>query len=327
MKIKSIKKIEYSGDVYNLHIDSPSDKNNHNYFANGMCVSNCHHSSAASIKNVLNKCDNLNYSFGVTGTFPKNDTIANLEIQSYVGPVVYYLTADQLINEEKAATPIYVVFQIIDWATIDEKRQLYFNRMQKAANPDDLTLGAKLLKQESDFVNASYTRLKYIGDMAIKMAKNTLILFGDIKGGYGQKIVDYIKDNSDKNVYYVDGGTPTENREYYKRCMAEDGTGKTIIVGSLNTFGEGIDVPNIESIFLVNSSKSERMVRQICGRGLRNSAGKVKCVLYDFVDDLRHSESQKRSYYDNYMWKHYLERKKIYKEQSFPTFEQRFGFG
>lgn len=36
-KIKSIKKIDYKGDVYNLHI-----KDNHNYFANNHCVSNCH---------------------------------------------------------------------------------------------------------------------------------------------------------------------------------------------------------------------------------------------------------------------------------------------
>lgn len=37
MKIKSIKKIDYKDDVYNLHI-----KDNHNYFANNLCVSNCH---------------------------------------------------------------------------------------------------------------------------------------------------------------------------------------------------------------------------------------------------------------------------------------------
>jgi Rad3-related DNA helicase len=37
MKIKSIKKIDYKDDVYNLHI-----KDNHNYFANNHCVSNCH---------------------------------------------------------------------------------------------------------------------------------------------------------------------------------------------------------------------------------------------------------------------------------------------
>jgi ATP-dependent DNA helicase DinG len=37
MKIRHIKKIDYKGDVYNLHI-----KDNHNYFANNHCVSNCH---------------------------------------------------------------------------------------------------------------------------------------------------------------------------------------------------------------------------------------------------------------------------------------------
>lgn len=37
MKIKKIKKIDYNEDVYNLHIED-----NHNYFANNHCVSNCH---------------------------------------------------------------------------------------------------------------------------------------------------------------------------------------------------------------------------------------------------------------------------------------------
>lgn len=327
MKIKSIKKIEYNGDVYNLHIDAPTFNLNHNYFANGLCVSNCHHAgSADTIQKIFKKCTNLQYSIGVTGTFPKEEKIENLNLQSYIGPVVYELSADQLIHDERAATPIYVVFQILDWATIDEKRQLYYNRYQKALNPDDLTLGNKLLKQEQEFINASYVRLRYIGDLAIKMAKNTLILFGDVKGEYGKKIVDYIKDNSDKDAFYIDGSTPTTTRDYYKEKMANDHSGKTIIVGSIYTMGEGIDVPNIESIFLVNTAKSERMVRQIVGRGIRNSEGKDKCVLYDFVDDCRYSETKDRKYHDNYMWKHYLERKKIYQEQNFPTYEQKISF-
>lgn len=37
MKIKTIKKIDYKDNVYNLRI-----KDNHNYFANNNCVSNCH---------------------------------------------------------------------------------------------------------------------------------------------------------------------------------------------------------------------------------------------------------------------------------------------
>ena len=293
----------------------------------GACINDeTHHASTTSIKKILTKCSNLRYSIGVTGTFPKPNSITNIEIQSYIGPVVYRLTSDQLINEEHAATPIYIVFQIMNWATMDEKRQLYYNRAQKAVNDEDMTLGNKLLKQEQEFVNNSYTRLKFIGDYAIKMAKNTLIIFGDVKGGYGRKLAEYIKDNSEKNVYYVDGNTPSENREYYKKCMAEDHDGKTIIVGSIGTFGEGIDTPNIESIFLVNSAKSDRMVRQVIGRGLRLSKNKDKCVLYDFVDDLRYSEDKKKKYYNNYMWQHYLERKKIYKEHNFPNYEQIINF-
>lgn len=293
----------------------------------GACINDeTHHASAATVKKTLSKCVNLRYSIGVTGTFPKSNTIENIEIQSYIGPVVYKLTSDQLINEEHAATPIYIVFQIMNWGTQDEKRQLYYNRAQKANNEDDMQLGNKLLKQEQEFVNNSYTRLKFIGDLAIKMAKNTLIIFGDVKGGYGKKIMEYIKENSDKNVYYVDGNTPNENREYYKKCMADDTTGKTIIVGSIGTFGEGLDIGNLESIFLVNSAKSDRMVRQVVGRGLRNASGKEKCILYDFVDDLRYSEDKKKRYYDNYMWSHYKTRKGIYTEQHFPTYEQKYDF-
>lgn len=293
----------------------------------GCIVDECHHAATSeSIKNILNKCTSLQYSIGVTGTFPKEDKIGYFNLQSYVGPLIYVLTSDQLINKEKAATPIYAVAQIMNWATVDEKRQLYYARCQKALNPDDTTLGNKLLKQEQEFINNSYVRLKYIGDLSIKMAKNTLILFGDVKGGYGQKIVDYIKDNSDKNVYYIDGSTPEENREYYKQCMAEDKNGKTILVGSIYTTGEGIDIPNIESIFLVNSAKSDRMIRQILGRGIRNNEGKEKCVLYDFVDDLRYSETADRKYHDNYMWQHYKERKSIYKEHNFPQYEQKISF-
>lgn len=293
------------------------------------CISDeTHHSQNNSEKNILSKSTNLKYTIGVTGTFPKPDTIGNLTIQSYIGPVMYYLTAEQLINDEKAATPTYVVFEILDWATYDEKQMLYYQRNTKSLeeNKNDMQLGTKLLKQEQEFINNSYIRLKYISDMAIKMAKNTLILFGDVKGEYGKKITEYIKNNSTKNAYYIDGTTPTKIRDYYKECMANDNNGKTIIVGSINTMGEGIDITNIESIFLVNTAKSDRIVRQIVGRGLRLGDGKEKCIIYDFIDDLRFSNDPKKRYYDNYMWKHYLERKKIYHEQKFPTFEQKIKF-
>lgn len=295
-----------------------------NKFTAALC-DEAHHGSSASIKNIYNKLHNLEYSIGVTGTFPKPNLYEYLVLQAYIGPVVYKFTADQLIHQEKRGTPIYPVFQIMDWANLEEKQALYLLRANK--NQDDIQAGNKILKQERLFVNESYTRLKFICDKVIQTKKNALVLFGDIKYGYGKKLYDYIKENSDKDVYYVDGNIKTDNREYFKQCMEDDESGNTVIVASINTFGEGIDIRNLWSIFLVDTAKSERIVRQICGRGLRLYPGKDKVVLFDFVDDLRYTEDpQGRRFKDNYLWKHYTERKKIYKEQKFPIYEQKIKF-
>lgn len=287
------------------------------------CINDeCHHISGSSVQKILAQCVNLKYSIGVTGTYPKYNTIENLTLKSYIGPQVYTLTSDSLINEEKSATPIYIVFQMMNWATEDEKNMLWEARNIKSSGASniDYSVGTKLLRHEQKFVNSSGKRLKYVADLAIKMKNNTLILFGDIKGGYGKRIYQYIKDYSDKVVFYIDGSTSSDMREYYKQQCEEDTSGNTILVASIGTFGEGIDISNIWSIFLINSAKSERLIRQICGRGLRLYPGKDKTVLYDFVDDLRYSKTGR--YTDNYLWTHYKERKKIYKEQNFPVFEQ-----
>ena len=283
----------------------------------------CHHfTGSESLKNILNKCSNLKFSFGVTGTFPKKGSYGSVMLQSLLGPIVHIFSAHQLIHKEKKGTPIYIVFEIMDYADVEHKELLYVMRMK--ADPNNPRAGAKNLKEEEKYITNSYSRKKYICDLAIKTKQNTLIIFADIQGGYGKEIYEYINHNSSKNVYYIDGNTPNENREYYKQQMKNDEDGNTIIVASKGVFGEGIDIPNIYNIFLIETSKSERIVRQICGRGLRLSEGKDKVIVFDFVDDLRYSTSgQKR---DNYIWKHYKERKKIYKEQGFPIYEQKISF-
>lgn len=290
------------------------------------CINDeCHHSSADSVKNVITKCTNLIYSSGVTGTFPKSIDYQYLVLQAYIGPVVYKLTADQLINKEKRATPIYAVMEYLNYASQEDKQMFYLLRANK--NSEDIQAGAKILKQERLYVNNQYTRLKYICDKAIQTKKNALLLFGDIKYGAGQKFYEYIKENSEKDVYYVDGSTPEQNRAYYIECMENDETGNTIIVASINTFGEGINIKNLWSIFLVDTAKSERLVRQICGRGLRLYPGKDKVLLFDFVDDLRYTEHpDKKKWKDNYLVKHGKSREAIYKEQNFPIYTQKIDF-
>jgi superfamily II DNA or RNA helicase len=153
-------------------------------------------------------------------------------------------------------------------------------------------------------------------------------LFSDVNvNNYGRKIYDYLKDNSDKDVYYADGNTKSDAREYIKQRMEEDTTGNTVFVGSTGCFSEGIDVGNLWYIILANSVKSQYIVRQFIGRGMRRFPGKDKVVIFDIVDDLRYAHRfDKDSLKNNYMWKHHLERNKIYREQKFPVYEMKVDY-
>lgn len=272
----------------------------------------CHHANTKSIKGILKKCVNAKYKIGMTGTFPKEDTYENYSVQSFIGPVVYRLTSYDLINKENFATP--VVVSCIEMKYLDRERleALYNLRITKDRN--DPTAGGKLYTAEKNIARESKLRFKYICDMIMKTTKNTLVIFSDIQNEYGVKVYNYVKDNSDKNVYYIDGSTPTNNRESIKESMEEDTDGNTIIVASLGCFTEGIDIANMWNIFLIESTKSDNTLAQLLGRGMRRYPGKEKTIMIDFVDDFRYGQGY---YSDNYLYRHGKERQGIYKKRGF----------
>ena len=289
-------------------------------------VDECHHSRASTIKKILKRCHNAKYVFGMTGTFPKEDSFDRFVIESFIGPLVFKLTAFELINVHKAATPIYVINTYLNYASESEKKMLYECRKMK--DKDDVSAGMRLLEQEMMFVNKNYNRMKYICDIVTKSKQNTLVLFNDVKDskGYGRKMFEYLKENTDKTVFYADGHTDAKTRDYYNKRMDEDETGNTVIVGSQGTYSEGIDIANIGVIILAESFKSENILRQSIGRGMR-LGNKDKVVMFDIVDDLRYGEDGVNDWLkNNYLWKQHLERTKAYKEHQFPVYEQHINF-
>jgi superfamily II DNA or RNA helicase len=92
----------------------------------------------------------------------------------------------------------------------------------------------------------------------------------------------------------------------------EEGEDK-ILVASFGTFSTGISINNIHNVFFVESYKSEKIVRQSIGRGMRLKDGKERVNIIDFVDDFSRTKANK-----NYLLKHGEERMRIYREQGFP---------
>lgn len=312
MKIKSIQKIDYDGDVYNLRIKSDNELN-HNYFANDICVSNCHHGSTKSIRSILNRCTNAKYKIGLTGTFPKEDSYDNFVLQSYIGPVVFRLSSYDLINKENSATP--VIISVFELKYLEKEKAEALYNLRQSKDKDDPTAGGKLLNMEKSFARESKLRFKYITEMIAKTTKNSLVIFSDIQNDYGMKVYTHLKETTDKSVYYIDGSTPPKNREVIKQEMEDDETGNTIIVASMGCFTEGIDIANMWNIFLIESTKSDTILAQLLGRGMRRHPKKDKTMMIDFVDDLRYGQGY---YGENYLYRHGKERQAIYKKRGFP---------
>jgi type I site-specific restriction endonuclease len=74
----------------------------------------------------------------------------------------------------------------------------------------------------------------------------------------------------------------------------------------------------------VETTKSDNLLRQILGRGMRQYPGREKTMFIDFVDDFRFYPKNQRGvpvtdyYTDNYLYRHGLQRQKIYEDKGFP---------
>lgn len=271
-----------------------------------VCVDEAHHTQASSIKKILVNCINSRYAFGLSGTMLQNGSTEALTIQAYLGPLVNNISAS-FLTANKYATPIFIKVVEMNYLEHEAREKLEELRGRKAEVD-----GSKLLDLEKRLVIENRSRFLFVCDFIARTTKNSLVLFQNVKDEYGKKIYHYLREKtSDKTIFYVDGNTPPDQREDYIARM-EEGEDK-ILVASFGTFSTGISINNIHNVFFVESYKSEKIVRQSIGRGMRLHDAKERVNIIDFVDDFSLTKGNK-----NYLLKHGEERVKIYREQGFP---------
>ena len=94
-------------------------------------------------------------------------------------------------------------------------------------------------------------------------------------------------------------------------------TDPIILIASFGTFSTGVSVKNIHNIFLTESFKSDIIVKQSIGRGLRKHSDKGLLNVIDFVDDFSFKTPLGNTF-ENFILKHGKERISIYKKENFP---------
>lgn len=271
-------------------------------------VDETHKAKSASIKTILQKCTKAQYRFGLSGTIPKDGTLDKLTLMSQTGPVISEIKASFLQDQGHIAKCLVKVIEM-NYAT-DSQRIAFQELAQNKYDSKDV------FQLEQNFIINHAGRLDFIASVISRVPRNSLVLFHRIE--HGKRLYEKLRQESNKRVYYVDGGTDKDIREEYKKKM-EAGE-EVVIVASYGTFSTGISIKKIHNIFFTESFKSEVIIRQSIGRGLRQHASKDRVLIIDFVDDIRTEE------WDNYLYKHGKARQAIYRQEKFDYNIKRVNF-
>jgi len=255
------------------------------YFDQFGCIigDEAHMFKAKSLTGIMTKMRHCKYRFGLTGTLDGTQT-HQLVLEGLFGAVEKVVTTKQLIDKNTLAK-LKIKCVILKHNKIKEKMTY---------------------AEEMDYLVSKESRNNFILDLCNTINGNTLCLFQLVEK-HGKILYNGMKEK--ENVYFVYGGTDTDQREKIRGLV--EGHTRSTTIASYGTFSTGINIRNINNIVLASPSKSKIRVLQSIGRGLRTSSTKDSILVYDIADDISYNERR------NFTLNHFTERLNIYNEEQF----------
>lgn len=225
------------------------------------------------------------HKFGFTGTLPVED-LDKWNVIGIFGSTLIEVSASEL-REMKYVTNAKVAFIKIDHP--DAKLSV-----ADRENP------VKAYHEELEFLIKNEKRNLLISSLCKKMKNNVLILVDRIE--HGEILENYIKQGTDKQVFFICGNTTKEDREQIQLKMENCNNIVCIAISSI--FSTGINIKNLHYIMFMSGGKAFIRIIQSIGRGLRLHPSKNILCIIDIVDNLKYS------------LKHYEERLNIYEKEN-----------
>lgn len=240
--------------------------------------------------------------FGVSGTFPTDETCEILNIQSVLGPKITEVSADEL-KKKGIITPMDIKAVVMNHNVPE-----FLERLKLVRKGGD---GKAAFDLEKAYSHQSEKRLDFIKKIVDKCSNNTLLLFHTIDNG--QRIYNKLRTEiTDKEFYYIDGEISGKKREEIKKLMEITSDKVKVLVASFGTLSTGVSINAIFNVIFTDSFKSEQIIIQSIGRGLRLHSDKDKVNIFDLVDVFSSNDLS------NALYRHFQEREKFYIKRKYP---------
>lgn len=240
--------------------------------AKGLIVDEAHTLPADSFFDVCMRLHAARYRIGLSGTPLARDDKRSLMAVGALGPVIFRLRADELINAGVLAKPRIKMVAVEQYETAPTYRGIYGKAVVRStARNKALVTVAKL---------ASKPALLYVRDLA-----------------HGKLLVPRLE-NAGLRVAFVWGNSSKAKREAAVQGLER---GDLDVVVCSVIWQEGIDIPELASVIVGAAGKSAIAALQRLGRGMRRPDGKDTFDVWD-VDDVgtpvleRHARTRRRIY-------------------------------
>lgn len=223
--------------------------------------------SIKQIIQIVNKCSNAQYRIGLTGTIFNEDMEEILKRKTIEGLYgqIRVITTSKYLQEKNYVAKVKIRGVIFDYGTEP------YTKLAHNYNSE-----LKYYRKFDDKINFMIKKMS-------KTNNNAIILFKTI--AHGKRILKLMKAKlKDKTFYYIDGQVKNDIRLNVQTML--DKNNNSIVIGSYETFGEGISVDNIFHVFMAEDVKSRNRVIQAIGRGMRLYKDKDFVMVYDMIDKL-----------------------------------------
>lgn len=258
-------------------------------------VDECHKN--ASAQKITKLIKNLNYKhiFGLTGSLPENKFDV-WSLNRIFGPIIYHKKSIEL-RQDQYISKVRVVGLEIEYTNIPN-----FSRPSMS----EPTAG---YEEETVWLHTNEFRNSLILKLIDKLQTNTLILVDRIV--HGEVLLNYLKQNTSKQVYFIQGSVDVEEREKLRQLMEE--THGVICIAISKIFSTGISIKNLHNVVFAAIGKARIKIIQSIGRSLRLHQSKEIATIFDIADVNL-----------TYGYKHYEERKRLYESEKIPLVCKQF---
>lgn len=231
-----------------------------------IAVDETHMVKAVELSKILRK-SNAKYRYGFTGTLHSAE-LDNLNVKSYIGPVICDYPASQLA----------------EWGYLAECHVNVINIDYKEEYD-----GA--FEDVKDAIFNNEYRLNVISSIARNVDSNLLVLVGKVEKE-GKVLKEFLETaNPDKEVVFLSGKDKTEVREHWrKECGRRN---DIILICTYGIYQQGINIPTLKYMLMAAPFKSKIRVLQSIGRTLRRHANKIDgAQVFDIIDNVKYFDRQ-----------------------------------